>query len=116
MRKLVAAAAILLCVSMAGCRWFVPTAIKQETSIVRVDIENCDIEVKSLQAQSAVHRKAGDEAVAANDQKTADDEYGKADDLARQAAEKVLRSYKRVRPHVVNMDNYMQGKDSQGNK
>jgi hypothetical protein len=113
----IAAIALIVCLPLfAGCRWFVPGAVKQESAIIRVDVENCQKEMSALQSKAVECRAKADIAEKDGDTVTAADERAKALDYERQVSEKAMRSYKRVTPHVVNMDNYMTGKDSKGNK
>ena len=99
-----------------GCAYFVPSSIKREVALVRTDIDACGSEAKVLRDQAEQHRLAAEAAMLASDKDKALDEFRQADDFGKQASEKVLRSYNRVSPHVVNTDNYMQHKDSSGNK
>lgn len=78
--KKICCVAVLACVlfSSTGCSWFVPSALKREASLVKVDVQTSLAEVEAL---------AGDA-----------------------AKEKALRTLRRIEPHVVNIDNYMQGR------
>jgi len=100
---------------LQGCAYFVPSAIKREVSLVRTDVEVCGVEAKALREKADQHRKAAEDAIAAGNKDVAIEELRQADELSEQATEKVLRSYNRVTPHVVNTDNYMQHRDAQGN-
>jgi hypothetical protein len=108
--------ALIAVIALQGCATFVPAPIKREVSLIRTDIEVCGDEAKALEAKAEEHRTIANNAVLSGDKTTAIEEFQIADSLSKQAAEKVLRSYKRVTPHVVNTDNYMQHRDSTGNK
>jgi hypothetical protein len=115
MRK-IALALILAIPIFSGCRYFVPPSIKKESAIIRIDVETCQKEILDMQAKSISLREEAIKVEAQGDSVTAADLRAKASDLDRQIAEKALRSYKRVTPNIVNMDYYMQGRDSKGNK
>jgi len=82
-------AALLLTVGISsGCHWFVPGAIKRETSLMNVDVNTCLEEISNIE----------------NDQTKPEIERLKA------VNEKAKRTLNRLKPHVENLDNYTHGR------
>ena len=97
-----------------GCALFVPGTIKRETSLVRIDVETCQLEANDLAMRAKTMRELAENSMSNGDNLAALNDYREAEELSRQAAKKVLRSYGRVLPHVINLDNYMQRRTSEG--
>ena len=112
MRRTILIVIMLTSLSMTGCAWFVPGSIKNETSLVRTDLETCIAEAKVLRQQADDQRALAAE-TAKTDVVAANALTIKAAEFDRQAYDKVMRSYNRVLPHVVNLEDYMFRKASQ---
>jgi hypothetical protein len=78
---------LFLCCS-AGCNWFIPGAIKRQTSLINIDVKTCLKEIKNIKANQSLN----------------DDEK---DDKIKN---KALRTLIRIKPQVENIDNYTHGR------
>jgi len=106
---------IMLCL-LTGCSYVVPSSIKRETSMIRVDIETACDEAPPLQEKATKMLSEGDLLAKTGKVKEASVKYREAAEQAGEATEKVLRSYRRVRPHIRNLDNYMNRRASEKEK
>ena len=112
--KVVIVCLALVCVS--GCALFVPPSIKREAALVRVDIETSGKEIRSLRVLAKEARDRAEESAKSGDTENALIEFRTASELDEQTVNKVMRSYKRVLPHVVNIDYYMKRRSAEGKK
>lgn len=103
---------VLIINFVSGCSYFVPNSIKREQSIVRVDIKMILKEVEQLSHESEILLKVADAYSDHEDYKKASENYRESSRKSFELQKKVLRSYNRVLPHVINIDNYMQRKSS----
>jgi hypothetical protein len=98
---------LLLAVSISGCAWFVPTSIKRESTIVRVDIDTAGKEVIKLQEDAKKSLKEGDLLALEERWQESSASYKIASLKYEESINKMMRSYNRVKPHSANIENYM---------
>jgi hypothetical protein len=72
----------------SGCHYFVPGAIKRQTSLINLDVSTCLKEIEQIQSDP---------------EKT---EREKLEEVNKKA----LRTLKRLKPQVENVDNYTHGR------
>jgi len=80
----------ILIVTCSGCRMFIPNSIKRESSLVKLDVNTCIKEVEAINENEST----------AETQRLKDSNY------------KMMKTLKRIQPHVENLDNYTHGRKS----
>jgi len=75
-------------VTFSGCHWFIPGAIKRETSLIKVDVTTCLMEIEQIEK----------------------DKSKTLTNRRKEVIEKAKRTLNRIKPHLENLDNYTQGK------
>lgn len=75
----------------SGCNWFIPSEIKRETSLMKLNIEVALEEIEEIKKSSNKTEKQKKEEI----------------------IEKAVRTLERGLPHAVNLDNYVHGRKSE---
>ena len=85
---IIAVLAVLPCLS--GCHWFVPGPVKRQASLVNLDVKTCLKEIDAINN---------------------DPEKSKTKKL-KESHEKAMRTLKRLKPQVQNLDDYTHGRQA----
>jgi hypothetical protein len=80
----------ILIIACSGCRCFIPNSIKRESSLIKLDVNTCIKEVGIIQEDDSINEE----------QKLKKSNY------------KMMKTLKRLQPHVENLDNYTHGRKS----
>jgi len=104
---------VLLLLLFSGCSYFVPGDIKREASLTRIDLQTACGEAPPLQKEADERMKEADELFGKGQWQQAASKYKEAATKSGEATSKMLRSYRRVLPHAVNLDDYMNRRPSE---
>jgi len=103
---LLAVCLLSVCV-LSSCAWFVPSAIKTEASLIATEMITAQAQVPPLVKKAKTTLEEADKLAAAGKTEEATAKYREASIQSLEAANKVMRSYARSRPHAVNLERYM---------
>jgi hypothetical protein len=87
---------VAVAITLNGCALFIPSNIKRQQSVIRVDIETARIESNELRGEAKSLYESG--------------KFRESALKALESQDKIKRSYDRVLPHIIFIDDYMRRK------
>lgn len=98
---------LLILVLLCKCNFFIPNTVKREVSLVRIDLQVSFAECEEKNIIADKYMEMALKYVSSGELNKAIEYYEKASKEYKTCSDKIIRSYKRIEPHIINIENYM---------